>query len=254
MVLCLPVAVSAQAPPVSVWGDLDLRGYFTGERVAPNGHVYEPLFSLTADLNIGRPDLAYVFVDSEFWGQKAAVGVTNQRSGSFDFSKREFDILGGVAVRPLVHWDVTQVEVRAFVYSLNNLNRGTDKENPSGFLDGGAVGARYYWGRSYVGAGYYPGGDLIGQARDKFTPGLYGEAGVYYDFWRKPEQASLFLEAQYISDAPVTAKLLNIQAGALLRPFRSFLNFEIRAGVESVYDFQAHEGRALPFLGIAVTW
>jgi hypothetical protein len=39
-----------------------------------------------------------------------------------------------------------------------------------------------------------------------------------------------------------------------VRPFRSFLNFDVRVGVESVYDFQAKEGRALPFIGIAVTW
>ncbi len=253
IVACVPVCVHAQAPPIGVWGALELRGYFTGERMAPNQRPYDPLFSLNVDLNIGRTDLAYLFVDSVFWGQKSTAGVTNEHS-TFDFSKREFDILGGLAVRPLAQWDMPRWELRGFLYSLNNLNRGTDREKPSGFQDGGAIGGRYYWGRNYVGAGYYPGGTLVGQAGERFSPGLYGELGATYDFWRKPEQAALFLESQLIAEAPATGKLVNLNAGGLVRPFRRFLNLDLRLGIESVYDFQASRGRVLPYAGVAIAW
>src|SRR4051794_33764096 len=77
-----------------IWGDLGLRGVVTGDRVAPNGVTFDPLFDLNIDFNIGLlPEKQlYTFFESDFWGQRAAPGVTNASYGSYDFSKREYNV------------------------------------------------------------------------------------------------------------------------------------------------------------------
>ncbi len=239
--------IEAQIP---VWGDVVLKGYPVGERVAPNGGTYDPLFSLGVDLNLGSREFLYVFLESIFWGQKAASGVTNKEYGAVDFSKREFDLNLGAAWRPL-----QDLEARVFFYSQSNLNRGTDLKKPSGYLDGGGLEGRYYWGPdTYVGAGYYLSKRLIGQDGQRFPPAVFLDGAWSYEFWRMPEQAHLFVKGSFITKDPATPKLLGGEVGVGIRPFRQFLNLEFRLGVEGVYDVDVHRGRLLPTLGTVITF
>ena len=81
----------------------------------------------------------YLFIDTEFWGQRATPGVTNANQGVLDFSKREYDFTTGVA------WNYAGAfEARAFAYSFNNLNRGDSATTPIGYTDGVGLENRYY--------------------------------------------------------------------------------------------------------------
>jgi len=125
-----------------VWGFVEFRGAAVGSRVAPNGQPYDPLGSLDLDLNVGLlPDKKlYLFADSRFWLQEATPGVTNDKQGGFDFSKREYDITVGAA------WNYAgPFELRVLGYSYNNLNRGSSPIQPTGYLDGVGVENRYYF-------------------------------------------------------------------------------------------------------------
>jgi hypothetical protein len=118
-----------------------------------------------------REQHLYLFGDTRFWGQKAAPGITNSRQGSFDFSKREFDLDLGLA------WNYHgTLEARAFAYSFNNLNRGLSTAQPSGFNDGVGLEQRWYVGGTYsklglegfdvaratfLSVGYYPAKDMV---------------------------------------------------------------------------------------------
>src|SRR5580704_12152736 len=100
-----------------VWGLVGLQGFAFGQQVAPNGLEFNPLFALGVDLNVWLwpSQRLYLFTESNFWGQRAAPGVTNPSQGAFDFSKREFDFNSGFA------WNyVGPLEARVFAYSFNN--------------------------------------------------------------------------------------------------------------------------------------
>ncbi|MDQ6624323.1 MAG: hypothetical protein M3Y86_12680, partial [Verrucomicrobiota bacterium] len=137
----LEVVQNARWP--EVWGDLGVRGYGTGDRVAPNGLPFEPLFKLDFNLNVGLlpQKKLYLFLDNDFWAQRAAPGITNKNFGNFDFSKREDDIAAGLA------WNIfDRLELRGSVFSMNNLNRGTSKTVADDYQNGVLLEARYYFG------------------------------------------------------------------------------------------------------------
>src|SRR5438270_9334993 len=48
---CSPATSCRGARWPEVWGSLACRGFVDGERMAPNGHAYDPLFALDLDLN-----------------------------------------------------------------------------------------------------------------------------------------------------------------------------------------------------------
>src|SRR5262249_41176534 len=126
-----------------VWGYGELAVFFTGDRVAPNGLLFDPLFNVGLELNfeIISNKTLYAFVDSKFWTQRAASGTTNAGQGKFDFSKRELDFSGGLA------WNYfSTLELRASAYSFNNLNRGTSLAVPIGYQDGSFIENRFYFG------------------------------------------------------------------------------------------------------------
>jgi len=130
-----------------VWGYIDTAWIFDGDRMAPNGVLFEPLFVTSVDLNIGLlPNKKlYLFTDSRFWMQEPGLGITNSNQGSFDFSKREFDFNAGLA------WNYfDRLELRASAYSAGNLNRGLSLTSPSGFTDGVLLENRYYFGSANI--------------------------------------------------------------------------------------------------------
>src|SRR6185437_2421473 len=99
-----------------VWGVAGLRYFLSGDKMAPNGVVYDPFGAFDFDLNVGliprkRLDL---YTIGTFWTQKATPGVTNPHQGVLDFSKRQMDILVGLAWN---YWNY--FEARVFAYSYN---------------------------------------------------------------------------------------------------------------------------------------
>ena len=86
-----PSAPSSTSWP-EIWGVVGLPIYPAGNRMAPNGVPFQPIFSVTNDLNLGLlPDKElYVFYQGVFWAQHPSAAVTH-RQNSIDFSKREVD-------------------------------------------------------------------------------------------------------------------------------------------------------------------
>src|SRR3954471_20420918 len=54
---------------LELWGYAGLQGFFTGERMAPNGVAFNPIFALDSSFNVGilPNQRAYLFIDSKFW-------------------------------------------------------------------------------------------------------------------------------------------------------------------------------------------
>jgi hypothetical protein len=233
------------------WGVLGLRGYAFGDRVAPNGVEFNPLFSLDLDFNtwLWRRENLYLFFGTRFWGQRAGQGVTNPSQGAFDFSKRELDFAAGAAWTYCGRW-----EARVFAYSQNNLNRGDSVVSPSGFSDGVGLENRYYLadehlvlGRRYydptrdpfVSVGFYPTKDMIDLDGERFKPSLFARAYLTYDLFK--DWCYLYLDAQLLAERPARAKLVTLDAGAAVRPLSGLPDLEFRVGSEDAYDFSAHE-------------
>ena len=170
-----------------VWGLIDVPAYVRGNRMAPNGVPFKPLFGLNIDFNVGllpHKEL-YLFAENEFWTQKAAPGITNPSQGQFDFSKREYDLNLGLAWN---YWN--SLELRAFAYAQNNLNRGVSLASPYGYQDGVGIENRYYFGYadiydlgrlSFVSIGYYPSKSMVTGDGLGFKPGVFARAYVTYD-------------------------------------------------------------------------
>jgi hypothetical protein len=236
------------APWQPVWGLSGLRIFPAGPKVAPNGEEYHPFFTFDLDFNLWLwpREGVYLFADLRFWGEKAENGVTNNRDGGLGFSKRQFDLQGGLAWNWSGPW-----EARLFGYSLNNLNRGVDLVTSSGFNDGAGVENRYYLSPEYaklgqpgfdvaratfVSAGYYLEKDMVGNDGQPFNPGLMLRAYLTCDLEDWPAYA--FCDTTYISTRSLHAKLLLFDVGVAARPFDSWRQWEFRLGVENTADFQ----------------
>jgi hypothetical protein len=244
----------------AVWGLAGLRGYPVGEHVASNGVEFHQLFSLDLDFNLWLwPSQGlYYFMDSRFWGQKAAPGVTNPSQGAFDFSKREFDFFTGLAWNYHTSW-----EARAFAYSFNNLNRGDSSTSPSGFNDGVGLENRYYLGPTYqdlgtsafdqaratfLSVGYYPSKSMVDGNGEQFSPGPFARAYLTWDLFG--EQCYLFGDVQFLATRAFRPKLFNVDAGIAFRPFANVPRLEFRVGSEDVFDLQGDEWEVSTYLGV----
>ena len=249
-----PVSTSKEVCPAEVlpwqtaWGLTGLRVIAQGPKIAPNGEEYHPSFSLDLNVNfwIWRSQRIYLFGDLRFWGERPENGVTNGRDGGLGFSKRQFDLSGGPAWNYAGAW-----EARVFGYSMNNLNRGENPVTPGGVNDGFGVENRYYLSPEYaklgqtgfdvaratfLGVGYYPTKDMVGNDGQTFKPGLMLRAYLTYDLWNWPVYA--FGDATLISERALQPKLLLFDVGLAARPFRSWQQWEFRLGVENTADFQ----------------
>jgi hypothetical protein len=237
--------------PVLVWGVAGLRGYVFGDQIAPNGLEFKALFSLDLDFNVWLwpAQGLYLFVDSRFWGQRAAPGVTNASQGPFDFSKREFDFSTGIAWN---YWG--SFEARVFAYSYNNLNRGDSAALPSGYTDGVGLENRYYLGATYadlgteafdvarasfLSAGYYPAKDLVDSQGHLFRPGPFVRAYLTWDLLG--DTLYLYGDVQATATRSFTPKLLTLDAGLAIRPFPAIPRLEFRLGTGETFDLRDHD-------------
>lgn len=178
MPLLLSLSLAGVAPAGdALWGDVGVGVYpmSSSEKVAPNGLVYEPMFRLIGDLNVGSRDL-YLFATSAYYTEKPNPGVTTNKSqGSFDFTKRQYDFnIGGAFASG------EYTEVRFWAYSQSNINRGIYLDRPSGYKDGFAGSFRYYVAdevvtRGYLGAGYYFTKELVDTNGQPYTPSFFAE-------------------------------------------------------------------------------
>jgi hypothetical protein len=242
-----------------VWGSLEARAFLSGTRMAPNGVTFDPLFSLSSNFNLGiLPDKKlYFFTDENFWMQRPGAGITNPTRGKFDFSKREFDFVGGLA------WNYYgPFELRVSTYAFSNLNRGTSLRSPYGFKDGVLVENRYYFGGadkydtgrlSFLSVGYYPSKSLVGGDGEDFRPGFFGRAYVTYGL---PSMVSWLATAYLFGDAKITTeryikpRLFELDAGLALRPFEAHQNVEFRIGSDATFDVQDHVDRNLIYTAV----
>ncbi len=237
-------------PPAweTAWGLAGLHVFAGGPKVAPNGEVFHPSFSLDLDFNfwLWRSQRLYLFGDMRFWGERPENGVTNARDGGLGFSKREFDLMGGPAWNYAGPW-----EARIGGYSFANLNRGLDLVGPYGGNDGFVVENRYYLSPEYtklgqtgydvtradfVSIGYIPTKDMVGNDSQLFNPGMMLRAYLTCDLWDLPVYA--FADTTYISKRSLHPKLLLLDVGLAARPFRRVQQWEFRLGVENTGDFQ----------------
>jgi hypothetical protein len=244
-------SVAAQTPAwESVWGLVEINVIPEGPKVAPNGEIYHPNFSMDLDFNfwLWRSHGLYGFAEASLWGEKGEYGTTNARDGFVGTSKREFDLMGGAAWNYAGPW-----EVRAFGYTYNNLNRGTNLVAPFGFTDGFGLENRYYLSPEYaklgqkgfdvaratfLSVGYFPSKDLVGNDGVPFEPGLLLRAYLTYDLWDWP--CYVFGDATFISERSFEPKLLHLNVGVAARPLSWFQQFECRLGVDNSADFQTH--------------
>jgi hypothetical protein len=235
----------------SAWGIAGLRAFAFDQQVAPNGLEYKPLFALDLNFNlwVWQSERVYLFTDSAFWGQRAAPGVTNSHQGAFDFSKRELDLSLGAA------WNYYgRLEARTFVYSFNNLNRGTSPNAPSGYADGVGLENRYYLNENYdnlgtadydiarapfVSVGYYPTKDMTDASGNIFKPGPFVRAYLTLDLGSP--RYYLFADAQFIASRRFEAECLRCDFGVAMRPFESAPRLELRLGSNLFGDPQTSE-------------
>jgi hypothetical protein len=249
-----PVVPEHHLAWAELWGFVGLNFFPVGTRTAPNGLPFHPLFDADSELNVGLlpHKRLYLFMDLDFWGQRATNGVTNPHQGSFDFSKREFDVTGGLAWN---YWG--PLELRAFGYALNNLNRGISPNLPYGFDDGVGVENRWYLpcddpydvGRQgFLSIGYLPSNRLIGLNGQQFKPGLLLRSYLTYDV--PILRSYLYFDGQYFGEAGVQPRLLFFDAGLAIRPFPTLQNLEFRLGGGDTYDLQGHHGQAVGYGGI----
>jgi hypothetical protein len=243
-------APSQTAPWRPVWGLAELRAIPDGPKTAPNGQEYHPNFSADLDINfwIWRSQGLYLFGDMSLWGEKSEYEVTNGRDGFLGTSKREFDLSGGLAWNYAGDW-----EARAFGYTNNNLNRGTNLVTPGGFTDGFGVENRYYLSAEYnklgqpgfdvakatfLSIGYYPSKVMVGNDGRTFQPGLMLRAYLTYDLWDWPVYA--FGDATYIGERSFQPKQFLFDVGLAVRPFSCCRQLEFRLGVDNTADFETH--------------
>jgi len=237
-----------------IWGDVNARAYWPGDRVAPNGVVFDPVFGVDFHLNIGlQPQKKlYTFLDSDFWAQRAAKGITNNKYGSYDFSKRESDIALGIAGEVF-----DRFELRGSVYGQDNLNRGSSQTLAQSYQRGVRLESRYYFGDAniydtgrlnFVGLGYAPDTKRISATGFEFRTGLFAEAYLTYPL--PALRSYLFADATLIAANAIDPRLVQINAGLALRPFDSLPALELRVGDEFSTDLKEDAQRNLAYLAI----
>jgi len=215
-----------------VWGGIGFRGIPTGKKMAANGVEFDPVFTLDIELNIAlcKNREVYLFTQSRFWGQGAAAGITNPTQGQFDFSKRQYDLGGGIAWN---YWRT--MEARFFAYSSSNLNRGNSLVTPYGYNDGVGLSNRFYYlGNNFFGAGYMPTKDLIGNDGIQFQPSWFLESSIWYPIFGPKLQG--YWAASLIGQRSGDAKLLYNDIGISAAFLSKFPSLEFRTGGEITTD------------------
>jgi hypothetical protein len=234
-----------------VWGILGIEGDY-GLRMAPNGLVYRSLFAMDTDVNIWLwpAQGLYLYEDSRLW-----MGSTQE---GLNFTKREFDWEVGLA------WNYYgPLEARIFGYADSNLNRGTSPQDPLGYLDGFGIENRLYLSSVYsalgtsdfdqakatfLSIGYYPTKVLIGGDGLQFEPSLFARAYLTWDVVK--DCCYLFGDVLFITEKPLTARLLESDTGVALRPFEKVPRLEFRGGCQDVWDMRAGNARPIGYLRI----
>jgi hypothetical protein len=248
---------TAGAPPSSAfswpeaWGEIGLPVYFASSHMAPNGEAFAPVFTVTSELNLGLlpHKQLYFFWDGAFWGQHSATGITNAKQGAFDFSKREMDSNLGLA------WNYFDgFELRASVYALNNLNRGVSLVNPVGGKEGVILENRYNFatpdpydvGRSsFVGIGYIPTENLVGDNGASFRPGPFVRAYLARDLPIPWLRSYLYAGLQFTAEHTGLPRLFDSDVGWAVRPIAHWQNLEFRIGDDLSQDIVAAATRNL---------
>jgi hypothetical protein len=239
------------------WGIAGLDVIPLGRKMAPNGVPYDPLFALDLLLNVALTEDRefYLFVKSRFWAQKPGEGITNRKQGNFDFSKRQFDLDGGLA------WNFYgRMEARAFFYSFNNLNRGENHVQPRGYKDGFAVECRYYLPTTnfdnglyrYLSLGFAPTKELVGADGRGFKPGFFATANLAFDVI--PERFYTYADLEYISKRTFMPKLFIVDPGIAFRPFEKCNDIEFRIGAESTIDVDLAYTRTFLYGMVRIIW
>lgn len=218
-----------------VWGGVGARAIPTGQKMAPNGVMYNPVFSLDLELNMSicKDRSVYLFSAARFWGQRAMPGfTTNSNQGSFDFSKRQLDFTVGAAWN---YWRT--LEIRGFAYSYNNLNRGSMINSPisntksSGYNDGAAVEHRwYYFDSCFLGVGYAPTKELIGNDGLTYKPGWFLTSSIWAPLW--DERNQVYWNSSLIGENTGSARMLYCDVGYACVPFLCLPRLEFRTGTE----------------------
>jgi hypothetical protein len=254
---CLPFTRSPiDDPPAGrtfcmVWGIAEIDGYL-GQRMAPNGLLYHPDYGVNLDFNIWVwPAMGlYVYDESLFW-----MGTTHE----LNFTKRELDFDVGVA------WNYYgRLEARVFGYSDNNLNRGISPGQSAGYNDGFGMENRLYLNPIYnalgtadydqakatfISIGYLPTKTLTGADGLQFHPALFARAYLTCDVVK--ERCYVYADTTFITEQePASAKLLNTDIGAALRPFQHVPRLEFRAGCLDVWDIQVGNARPVGYMSI----
>jgi hypothetical protein len=253
---CAPASPSGllcPSPPSPIlWGTLGLQGYMAGSREAPGGLAFDPLLGLNSDLNLGLiPDKKlYLFLQNDFWLQRTArlAPATN---------RREWDADLGLA------WNYfDSLELRAFAYSMNNLNRGTSLANPDGFKDGLGIENRYYFGPAdiydlgrldFVSLGYYPTKAMVGNNGQSFRPGLFARGYVSWDL-PTPFRSYLYGGVDFTAQDGATPRLVETDAGFAMRPVADRQNLEFRLGDTTTADVRAHLTKNLVYGAVRLSF
>jgi hypothetical protein len=239
------------------WGFAAVDVIPVGNKMAPNGAQYDPLFSLDLMLNVAltRDRTWYAYTTGRFWAQKPGAGITNPSQGQFDFSKRQYDLNVGLA------WNFYEsFEGRVFAYSFNNLNRGFVLDRPYGFIDGAGVEVRWYFPSTnfdqglfrFLSIGYLPTKELMGQDGEAFKPSLFLSAHLAYDFI--PERFYVYTDTDLYFERPAEARLLLVDPGIACRPFESCPCLEFRAGCENVIDLGVGITRSFLYGQARIVW
>jgi hypothetical protein len=259
----------------AVWGVVDAKLFPDSRRMAPNGLPYHPIASidLEVDLWVWRSQGLYLFGTSRFWAKQdddqplvAGPKSANRPSwwGLFNWSKREYDLLLGLAWN---YWG--PLELRAFAYGYNNLNRGISLSDPYGFNDGVGVEQRWYLSPEYarlgqegynvsratfLSVGYYPSKVMVGLDGTFFAPGPFARAYLTYDI--PATCCHLFADNQLIGDNGWRAKLLLSDLGLAITPFEKHPRLEFRLGTEIEADFRPNTSRSnwLPYVSVRLNY
>ncbi len=239
MLAPLVLSLALAAGDDGLWGDVGFGFYPTdSDKVAPNGTVYDPMFRIVFDLNLGSND-SYFFANSAYYAEKPNPGVTTNKSqGEFDFTKRQYDFNIGYA------FEVQRsLEARFWLYSMSNINRGRDLSDPYGFKDGFVGSVRHSFEefsnvQGYTSIGYYFTKELVGTDGHGYSPGLFAEinANRFLGYGVRGFSQITALTEKGGSMHEIDAQLgLEYRMG-LKRKTRAFFYLETDFGVDGLTD------------------